>query len=64
MRKILSGVLRVGRATALALGVAVMVGLTSSALGATNGNFILGKRNVAETASSLVTTMADARKAA
>lgn len=53
-----SKALRVGRATALTLGVAVMlaltVGMASAALGANGKPFLLGKRNVASAVSTLV----------
>ncbi len=57
-RTVLSMAFRVGRTTALAIGVAVMVGLVlglaSVALGADGGPFKLGKANLAQTVTSLI----------
>ncbi len=57
-RTVLSTAFRVGRATALAIGVAVMValvlGLASAALGADGGPFKLGKSNIAQSVTSLI----------
>ncbi len=57
-RTILSTAFKVGRATALAIGVAVMValvlGLASAALGADGGPFKLGKSNFAQSVTSLI----------
>lgn len=55
---ILSKALRIGRATALAVGVAVMLALTisvaSMALGANGKPFLLGRQNVASAVSTLI----------
>jgi len=68
-RKILRGALRAGRATALALGVGVMlaftVGLTSKALGANNQGFVLGvANNTATKVTGLVSEVAKAGQSA
>lgn len=56
-KTIFSGVWRIGRVTALALGVAVMLaliaGAASAAFGANGKPFLLGKKNVASAVSTL-----------
>jgi hypothetical protein len=59
---ILVRTLRLARGTSMALGVAVMLavvlGVATTALGATGGNFILGKANSATTMSKLAASIA------
>lgn len=69
LRSVASRVMWVGRATVFLVGLAVILalvlGLATSALGATGQNFILGKvKNTAETPTGLVSTLADAAKSA
>ncbi len=58
VRSTLSKVMWVGRATVFLVGLAVILalvfGAATMALGATGGNFLLGKRNVADAVSTLV----------
>lgn len=58
----------VGRATVFLVGLslilALVLGAATTALGATGGNFLLGKLNAATTPTSLVGTLADAAKSA
>jgi hypothetical protein len=67
-RSAFSKVISVGRATVFMVGLAVLLalvlGLASTALGATGGNLLLGKLNAAETPTSLVATLTDAIKPA
>ena len=67
-RSALSKVISVGRATVFMVGLAVLLalvlGVASTALGATGGNLLLGKLNAAETPTSLVATLTDAIKPA
>lgn len=68
VRNVVSKVMWVGRATVLFVGLvailALLLGVATTALGATGGNFILGKGNAATTPTSLVSTLADAAKSA
>lgn len=69
MRKIFGKAVRVGRATVLALGVAVILalvfGVATTALGANGGNFILGKAgNAATKVTGLVSNVAGATQSA
>ena len=60
--RLVGGVLRAGRATVSAVGLAVVLalvlGAASAAMGATGGNFILGKANAANAASKLTASIA------
>ncbi len=68
VRSVFGKVMWVGRATVFLVGLAVImalvVGAATTAMGATGGNFILGKANTATTPTSLVSTLADAAKSA
>jgi hypothetical protein len=69
IRSAASKVMWVGRATVFLVGLAVILavvlGVATTALGATGGNFILGKaNNTASTPTGLVSTLADAAKSA
>lgn len=68
LRSTANKVMWVGRATVFMVGLAVILalvlGVATTALGATGGNFLLGKFNAAETPTSLVGTLADAAKSA
>ncbi len=67
IRSAASKVMWVGRATVFLVGLAVILalvfGVATTALGATGANFILGKANTADAVSSLVTTITDTTKA-
>lgn len=67
-RSAFSKVMLVGRATVFAVGLAVVLaslfGVATTALGATGANLILGRFNAAETPTALVSTLTDATKAA
>ncbi len=58
VRSVFGKVMWVGRATVFLVGLAVILalvfGVANMALGATGGNFLLGKRNVADAVSTLV----------
>jgi hypothetical protein len=69
IRSAVGKVMWVGRATVFLIGLAVIlalvVGVATAALGATGGNFILGKaNNTASTPTGLISTLADAAKSA
>jgi hypothetical protein len=68
IRSAASKVMWVGRATVFLVGLsvilAVVLGVATAAVGATNGNFILGRSNQAETPTSLISTLTDAAKSA
>jgi len=68
MRSAVSKVMWVGRATVFMVGLAVtlalVLGVATTALGATGASFILGKPNSAETPTSLVSTLSKATQAA
>ena len=67
-RSAFSKVISVGRGTVFMVGLAVLLalvlGLASTALGATGGTLLLGKLNALETPTSLVATLTDAIKPA
>jgi hypothetical protein len=58
LRSVASKVAWVGRTAAMVLGLALVLalvfGVTTTALSATGGNFLLGKRNVADAVSTLI----------
>jgi hypothetical protein len=69
IRSTVKKVMWVGRATVFMVGLAVILalvlGVATTALGATGGNFILGKaNNTASTPTGLISTLADAAKSA